>query len=75
MSKVDLIKEKVGWYKVLFGVLVASLFSLLAWLVANLKTAETWQVIVILLACGFASVWAIVIHLGAQKQINLLEDL
>ncbi len=75
MSKVDRIKEKIGWYKVLFGVLVAALFSLLAWLVSNLKTAETWQLVITMVACVFASVWATAIHLGAQKQIDLLEDL
>ena len=75
MAKADRIKEKVGWYKVLFGVLVAALFSLLAWLVSNVKTAERWQLIAAMVACAIASVVAVVIHLGAQKQIDLLEDL
>ncbi|MDI9334579.1 MAG: hypothetical protein QM533_09405 [Cytophagales bacterium] len=75
MSKVDRIKEKIGWYKVLFGVLVASLFSLIAWLISNLQTAATWQLVCTMIACIGSGVVAAAIHLNAQKQIDLLEDL
>jgi ABC-type uncharacterized transport system permease subunit len=75
MAKADRIKEKVGWYKVLFGVLVAALFSLLAWLISNLQVAANWQIACAAIASVAAGCAAVAIHLNAQKQIDLLEDL
>ncbi len=75
MSKVDRIKEKIGWYKVLFGILIVSAMSLLAWLVNNLVALPTWQVL-----CGVAGAFfvcgsVVFVHLYALKLIDSLEDL
>jgi len=75
MSKVDRVKEKIGWYKVLFGILIASAISLLAWLVNNLVVLPTWQVL-----CGVTGAVAVCggvvyVHFYALKLIDSLEDL
>jgi NO-binding membrane sensor protein with MHYT domain len=75
MSKVDRIKEKIGWYKVLFGILIATAISLLAWLVNHLVTAQTWQIV-----CGAAGAiilcgGVVYVHFYALKLIDSLEDL
>ena len=35
MSKTDKLKEEIGWLKVIFGILVATDISLVAWLAQN----------------------------------------
>jgi NO-binding membrane sensor protein with MHYT domain len=75
MSQIDRVKEKIGWYKVLFGVLIAAALSLLAWLVNNLVTVPTWQ-----LLCGVAGAVVvcagiIAVHFYALKLIDSLGDL
>jgi len=45
MSKVDRIKEEIGWLKVVFAVCVALDASLVAWLTQNYATAN--EVIVV----------------------------
>ena len=75
MAKIDRIKEEIGWLKVVFGILVATDISLLAWLAEKFATAPKIQVIVSLVAVisvTGAIVW--VNHL-AYARIKQLEDL
>lgn len=41
MSKIDRIKDEIGWLKVVFGVLAAIDASLVAWLAQNFDSART----------------------------------
>ena len=50
MSKSDRIKEEIGWLKVVFGILVATDISLIAWLAQNFGSASRIQVLVSLAA-------------------------
>lgn len=50
MAKIDGIKEEIGWLKVVFGILVATDISLLAWLAQNFASAPGIQVMVSLAA-------------------------
>jgi 4-hydroxybenzoate polyprenyltransferase len=62
MSKTDRIKEEIGWLKVVFGILVATDISLVAWLAQNFSSASRIQVLV-----GLA---AVVIVTGAVVWVN-----
>jgi len=75
VAKIDRIKEEIGWLKVVFGILVATDISLLAWLAEKFASAPKVQVIVSLVAVVIvtgAIVW--VNHL-AYVRIKQLEDL
>ena len=75
MAKLDRIKEEIGWLKVVFGILVATDISLLAWLAEKFASAPKVQVITSLVAVIIvtgATVW--VNHL-AYDRIKQLEDL
>ena len=51
MSKIDRIKEELGWLKVVFAIFVAIDVSLMAWLAQNYS--ELSQVLIV---CGFVGV-------------------
>jgi 4-hydroxybenzoate polyprenyltransferase len=75
VAKIDRIKEEIGWLKVVFGILVATDISLLAWLAENFASAPGVQAVVSLVAVVVvtgAIVW--VNHL-AYVRIKQLEDL
>jgi 4-hydroxybenzoate polyprenyltransferase len=75
VAKIDRIKEEIGWLKVVFGILVATDISLLAWLAEHFASAPEVQMIVSLVAVVLvtgAIVW--VNHL-AYAHIKQLEDL
>jgi len=75
VAKIDRIKEEIGWLKVVFGILVATDISLLAWLAEKFASAPKVQVIVSLVVVVIvtgAIVW--VNHL-AYGRIQQLEDL
>ena len=75
MSKVDEIKEELGWLKVAFGVLIVTIVSVLGWLVQNLRVAERVTLI------GAIIVLAILISITtwlnkfAYRKIRSLKDL
>lgn len=53
VSKADKLKEEVGWLKVVFGILVATDISLVAWLAQNYANAS----ILLLVFCGIAVIF------------------
>jgi 4-hydroxybenzoate polyprenyltransferase len=75
MSKADKLKEEIGWLKVMFGILVATDISLVAWLAQNYSTAS----VLLLTFCGLAVIivtGAIVwVNRTAYRKIDELEDL
>ncbi|WP_141699053.1 hypothetical protein [Candidatus Thiosymbion oneisti] len=52
MSKTDKLKEEIGWLKVIFGILVATDISLIAWLAQNYAKSG----VLLLISCSFAVV-------------------
>jgi hypothetical protein len=75
VAKIDRIKEEIGWLKVVFGILVATDISLIAWLAENFADTPGVQVIVSLVAVVVVTgviVWAN--HL-AYIRIKQLENL
>lgn len=57
MSRIDELKEEIGWLKIVFAILVATEISLLAWLGQNYANAS-----VVLIVCAVAI--AIVLGMG-----------
>jgi len=75
MSKTDKLKEEIGWLKVVFGILVVTDISLVAWLTQNYSSASVF----LLALCGVAVtlvtgaiVW---VNRIAYRKIDELEDL
>jgi len=75
VSKVDKLKEEIGWLKVVFGILVATDIALVAWLAQNYASAN----ILLLVFCGIAVVLvtgAVVwVNRTAYRKIDELEEL
>ena len=51
MSKIDRIKEELGWLKIVFAIFVATDVSLMAWLAQNYSDLSY-----VLIVCGFLGV-------------------
>lgn len=75
MAKIDRIKEDIGWYKIIFGILIASGFSLLGWIADKSATAPTWLVAIAMIGVIGIFTAAYGLHRYAMKQIAKLEDL
>nr|VFK62830.1 MAG: hypothetical protein BECKUNK1418G_GA0071005_102729 [Candidatus Kentron sp. UNK]VFK70620.1 MAG: hypothetical protein BECKUNK1418H_GA0071006_10347 [Candidatus Kentron sp. UNK] len=56
MAEIDKLKEEIGWMKVLFGILIISNISLIAWIAQNYNRAPE-----ILLLIGIVGVLSITI--------------
>ena len=75
MAKIDRIKEEIGWLKVVFGILVATDISLLAWLAEKFASAPKVQVIVSLVAVVIVTSAIVWVNRLAYVRIKQLEDL
>ena len=51
MSRIDRIKEELGWLKIVFGIFVAIDVSLMAWLAQNYDNIAR-----VLIVCGFLGI-------------------
>lgn len=74
MGRIDKVKEELNWLKVLFAILVATLFSMVAWMAQNHEEAG----IIMILASIGSVVIAILLALVARyarAKINQLEEL
>ncbi len=75
MSKVDEIKEELGWLKVAFGVLIVTVVSVLGWMAQNMLSADKqvfFTAALVLLLLIFITVK---LNKFAYKKIRLLRDL
>nr|VFK15474.1 MAG: hypothetical protein BECKLPF1236A_GA0070988_101267 [Candidatus Kentron sp. LPFa]VFK31219.1 MAG: hypothetical protein BECKLPF1236C_GA0070990_101317 [Candidatus Kentron sp. LPFa] len=75
MAEIDKLKEEIGWMKVLFGILIISNISLIAWIAQNYNRAPE-----ILLLIGIVGVLSITIGIAwlnksAYRRIDKLENL
>jgi hypothetical protein len=75
MSKLDEIKEDIGWLKVVFGILTAIDISLLGWLAQNYESAKLFIVISAFVVIAFCTVGIIFVNKKAYKKIKELGDL
>ncbi len=75
MSKLDVIKEQIGWLKVVFGALVAAALSVLAWLVQNVDVVVWYKTVFVAVALIVLGVFIYKINQKAQRAIKRLEKL
>ncbi|MEN8216952.1 MAG: hypothetical protein ABFS56_11390 [Pseudomonadota bacterium] len=75
MSKVDKLKEEIGWLKVVFAILVATDISLVAWLVQNYNNATSFLSIIGTIATFAVTAGIIWINKTAYRKIDELEEL
>lgn len=74
MSKVDRLKEEIGWLKIAFGIAVALDASLVAWLAQNYATANPVIVVAGLIAALVIAVMVVIINHRAYRRIEELEN-
>jgi len=75
VSQIDRIKEELGWFKVVFGVLVAMGASVVAWLAQNYSTAKPGLLVVtlfVVVCLGGGIIW---INRVVFKRLDQLEKL
>lgn len=75
MAYIDKVKEEIGWLKVVFAISIATVLSLIAWLVENYGKGQR-----LLLVVGGVSAFLIMlaiiwINSAAKRKINKLEEL
>lgn len=75
MSELDVLKERIAYLKVLFGILVVTEISLAGWLVSNFTEATTWmRSASVLVIAGFLIV-IFVLHRRIDTLIESLREL
>ncbi|MDE0505473.1 MAG: hypothetical protein OXI86_15455 [Candidatus Poribacteria bacterium] len=75
MARIDKLKEEIGWFKIVFAILIATDISLVAWLVQNYGKVSPRLLIVCTVAVflvTFAIVW---VNRVAYRKIDQLEEL
>ncbi len=75
MSELDVLKERIAYLKVLFGILVVTEISLVGWLVSNFTEATTWMRSAgILVMVGFLII-IFMLHRRIETLIESLREL
>ena len=75
MSKVDKLKEEIGWLKVVFAILVAIDISLVGWLAQNYDSASVFFQTVCLVAVVVMTAGVVWVNRVAYRKIDELEEL
>jgi hypothetical protein len=75
MSKVDEIKEELGWLKVAFGVLIVTIVSVLGWMAQNMLNAERLVLVTAVLVLILLISITVKLNKFAYKKIRSLRDL
>ncbi|MFH1097211.1 MAG: hypothetical protein ABH886_04305 [Candidatus Desantisbacteria bacterium] len=75
MTKIDKLKEEIGWLKIIFGILIATDISIVAWIVQNYEKVNQFLLticIVTILLITIATIW---MNRVAYRKIDKLEEL
>ena len=75
MSKLDTIKEQIGWLKIVFGTLVAADLSVLAWLAQNFETVIWYKSLVALILVMSLGYLIYIVNKNAYRKMKQLEKL
>ncbi len=75
MSKIDRLKEEIGWLKIIFGILIATDISLVAWLFQNYGKVSQFLLIVCIITILLVTVAVIWVNRIAYQKIDRLEEL
>lgn len=74
MSKLDATKEHIGYLKLWFGILLATLLSLSGWTVTNFSNVSNHLTFIAMGGVGFMAIALVNIHLKINSKILELED-
>jgi predicted MFS family arabinose efflux permease len=75
MSKLDKIKEQLGWLKIAFGIAAAVNISLVGWISQNFDTAPRENIGTAIAGVVIFTLAIIFINQSAIQRINQLEEL
>jgi len=75
MSKIDKIKEQIGWLKVVFGLLFATDISIIAYLFNKISVLSIMQIIIVLFSLILVTLGIIYVNKKAMNKIDSLEEL
>ena len=75
MSKLDEIKEELGWLKVWLAISMTAIFGILGWFVANYEKVATLWLILAMITIVVLVIIVVAINSIAMKKIRELRDL
>jgi len=75
MSKLDKIKEEIGWLKIIFAALLAIDISLVAWLAQNFISANIVLLTLTWIGVIVVTIFLIVINRRVYKKLDEMEEL
>ena len=75
MSEEKRIEQEIGWYKVVFVILILSGVSLLAWFAQNYASAKPALLIIALISIFVVIVITVIINKKVFKCLDRLEEL
>ena len=75
MAHIDKVKEEIGWLKVVFAISIATVLSLIAWLVENYGKGHKLLLVVGGISAFLIMLAIIWINSVAKRKINKLEEL
>jgi uncharacterized membrane protein YdjX (TVP38/TMEM64 family) len=74
MSQLDKIKEKIGQLKYWLGVLLGAFVALSTWLFNNIKSADSWQIVIVSILLSVFAIFIFKLNAKMTTQIERLED-
>ena len=75
MAHIDKVKEEISWLKVVFAIFIATVLSLIAWLVENYGKGQRLLLVVGGVAAFLIMLAIIQINSVAKQKIDKLEEL
>jgi 4-hydroxybenzoate polyprenyltransferase len=75
VARIDKLKEEIGWLKIIFGVLIATNISLVAWLVQSYGKATQLLLIACVIVIFLVTLAIVWVNRAAYRKIDELEEL
>ena len=75
MSKIDEIKEEIGWLKIWLGILVVTIFGMIGWGISHIGKVSNLLLILDAMSIIMMSIIVMIINFSAIKKIKSLKDL
>ena len=75
MSKIDELKEEIGWLKVWLGVLVVTMFGMIGWGISHIGKVSNLLLILDGVSIVIIAIVVGIINFTAIKKIRSLKDL
>ena len=75
MSKIDEVKEEIGWLKIWLGILVVTIFGMIGWGISHIGKVSNLLLILDAMSIVMMSVIVAIINFSAIRKIKSLKDL